>query len=287
MRNEQRSSPAAKATATASTPGPRGALESLETRLKRYRIATLALAIACLFLLIVTVAQLGTAGSGTKAAGSGKATTARSDNGSSGTEGAQSVEGDSTDSPLAKRDPDDPMAIGKADAPLVMVEYTDMRCPFCATYNQETQPELIEEYVDAGLLRIEVRDVAYFGDESADAAVAARAAGEQGKYFEYLDALYAAAPASGHPDMPRKKLVGFAKTAGVEDLDAFEKALDDDALKQKVMQGNSDAQQTGVTGVPFFVVGDQSVSGAQSIDTFRSFLDQSLTQAGATPPKRG
>lgn len=283
MRNEHRSPTATNAN-TAGSP--------LETRLKRYRIATLALAIACLFLLIVTVAQIGTAGSGTNSAGDGKATNAPSDNGSSGregTEGTDNADGaqNTTDSPLAKRDPDDPMAVGDVDAPLVMVEYTDMRCPFCSAFNQETKPKIVEEYVDAGLLRVEVRDVAYFGDESVDAAVAARAAGQQGKYFEYLDALYAAAPASGHPDMPREKLLGFAKTAGVEDLDAFEAALDDGPLKQAVEQGNTDAQQAGVTGVPFFMVGGQSVSGAQSIDTFRDFLDQSLTQAGATPPSRG
>jgi protein-disulfide isomerase len=274
MGTEQRSS--SRRGGTASVP--------LETRLKRYRLATLLLAVACLFLLIVTVAQIGTAGSSVTA-GAAKGGEARSQDAPSGTRTPEDS-ANTGDAPMATRDPDDPMAKGDVDAPVVMVEYTDLRCPFCASFNQDTLPAIVEDYVDAGLVRIEVRDVAFFGEESVDAAVAARAAGEQGKYFDYLDTLYAAAPESGHPDMPRKKLMGFAKTAGVKDLDAFETALGDDDLKQAVLRGNSEAQQAGVSGVPFFVVGNQTVSGAQSGQTFRAFLDQALTDAGATPPSR-
>lgn len=177
------------------------------------------------------------------------------------------------------RDPADPMAIGDVDAPVVLVEWTDMRCPYCAVFNQETLPTIVDEYVESGQVRIEVRDVAFFGEESETASVAARAAGEQGKFIEYLDAVYAAAPAEGHPDLPVGQLIGFAKEVGVPDIAKFKADLADPALRAAVQQSTSTAQQLGVTGVPFFAVGTNALSGAQPIDAFREFLDTAIEAA--------
>lgn len=248
---------------------PKQAGASVQVKLKRYRIATVVLAVLCLFLLIVTLAQLGT----------GSASSAASDRASS-----KSAE-PRHDAPGVKREKDDPTAIGDVDAPVVLVEYTDMRCPFCAAFARDTFPSLVKEYVDKGLVRVEVREVAYFGDQSVDAAVAARAAGKQGQYFDFVETLYGAAPESGHPDLPTAKLVKFAEDAKVKDLAAFKKTLDDEGLHSQVLKSTAQAQQAGVNSVPFFTVGDQSFSGAQSLGAFRSVLDQSLTEAGATPPE--
>lgn len=179
-----------------------------------------------------------------------------------------------------RNDAADPMAIGDIDAPIVLSEWTDMRCPFCAVFNRDTLPAIVQEYVDAGKVRIEVNDVAFFGDDSAKAAVAVRAAGNQGKYAEYLAALYEAAPEEGHPDMPNEKLMGFAEAAGVEDLDRFAQDLEDPELLAAVQQSTAAAQQLGVNSVPFFVVNGTAISGAQPIENFRTFLDEQLEQVG-------
>ncbi|MBO1804501.1 thioredoxin domain-containing protein [Leucobacter ruminantium] len=184
------------------------------------------------------------------------------------------------DAAYVRNDPEDPMALGDPDAPIVLSEWTDLRCPFCAVFNRDTLPAIVEEYVDTGKVRIEVNDVSYFGDESTDAAIAARAAGNQGMYFEYLHTVYEAAPEDGHPDMPRDKLIGFAKTAGIPDLDRFEQDLDEPELRKAVETNTAQAQQLGVSGVPFFVAGGQAISGAQPIETFREFLDGALAEAG-------
>src|SRR5699024_8338091 len=86
---------------------------------------------------------------------------------------------------FVRRDADDPMAIGDVDAPVVLSEFIDMRCPFCAVVSRDIMPKLIEEYVDTGKVRIEFHDLVFYGDQSEQAAVAARAAGEQDKYFEF------------------------------------------------------------------------------------------------------
>lgn len=184
------------------------------------------------------------------------------------------------DSPLVRRDPDDPMAVGDVDAPVVLTEWTDLRCPFCASFNQDTYPTIVEEYIDAGLVRFEVVDVAFFGDESVDGQVAARAAGAQDKFFEFLDVAYAAAPDRGHADLPREKLIGFAEDAGVADIEQFTADLDDPAIRTAAEQSTAYAQQVGVNAVPFFLAGDVALSGAQPVDVFRDYLDQAVESAG-------
>lgn len=180
---------------------------------------------------------------------------------------------------IVRRDANDPMAVGRVDAPVVLVLWTDMRCPFCAVFNRETLPKLMDEYVDPGKVRLEVHDVVFFGKQSENAAVAARAAAAQGKFFEYLKAVYAVAPEGKHPSLPARKLVGFAEQVDVPDIARFKTDLDDEALHGQTQQSTAAAQGLGVTSVPFFVAGQTSLAGAQPIDVFREFLDDALAEA--------
>lgn len=181
---------------------------------------------------------------------------------------------------VVRRDPADTLAIGDLDAPVVLSEWADLRCPFCAKVTTETMPTLIAEYVDTGKVRLEFHDVSFFGEDSTAAAVALRAAAEQGRFVEYLHAVQAAAPATGHPDLPREALIAFAKTADVPDLERFTADLDREDLRAAVEQSTRYAQQLGITSVPFFVAGDQAISGAQPIEVFRQFLDDQLAAVG-------
>lgn len=71
---------------------------------------------------------------------------------------------------LARRDSGDALAVGRADAPVVMIEYSDFQCPFCGRFARETEPELNRSHVDRGVLRIEWRNFPVFGEESEQAA---------------------------------------------------------------------------------------------------------------------
>lgn len=239
----------------------------LEAKYRRSRRLNIILAAVSVFLAVVVAALL--------FPGQSPTTTPEE----SSDPAAERSTGGGGDMAFVRRDPDDPMAIGDVDAPVVLTEWIDMRCPFCALYSRDTLPILVEEYVDTGQVRIEFHDVVFYGEHSENAAIAARAAANQDMYVEYLATVYDAAPESGHPDMPREKLVGFAEEVGVPDMEQFIADLDDPDLREDVQASTQQAQQLGVTAVPFFVAGNTALSGAQSVDVFREFLDQAAAEA--------
>lgn len=228
-----------------------------ELKYRRSRILNVVLAAVIAFLGLVVAAQLL----------SGPSSTASE-------EEAEQVAEEYQEAAFVRRDADDQMAIGDVDAPVVLTYFFDMRCPFCAVFHRDTLPILVEEYVDTGQVRIEFHDVVFYGEDSTNAAVAARAAGEQDMYLEYMTAVYDDAPEGGHPDMPRDKLVSFAEEIDIPDVEQFTADLDDEDLLREVEISAQQAQQSGVTAVPFFVAGQTAVSGAQPVDAFRDFLDQ-------------
>lgn len=173
---------------------------------------------------------------------------------------------------LPRRREGDPLAMGRVDAPVVLTEWADYRCPFCSVFAEETLPHL-QGYIDNGTLRVEFRDLAIFGDESVKAATAARAAGEQGRYFEFAHALFVALPNEGHPDIPDDLVLGIVKKLGL-DVDKFTRDWADPALAEAVKADSKEAQTLGLTSTPSFVVGSEFVSGAQPLDYFKRLIEE-------------
>lgn len=253
-------------------------VERLERRLKGARWLNLALALVIALLAGFLLARGGTpAAAPAPGAPSDPPATVPAESPSAETappEASEPVD-------IVRRDPADTLAIGDIDAPVVLSEWADLRCPFCAKVTTEVMPVLLAEYVETGKVRLEFNDVSFFGEDSTAAAVALRAAAEQGRFAEYLHTVHAAAPAQGHPDLPREILVDFATEAGVPDIDRFTADLDSEDLRAAVEASTARTQQLGITGVPFFVAGDQAISGAQPIEVFRQLLDEQLQAAGA------
>jgi protein-disulfide isomerase len=80
--------------------------------------------------------------------------------------------------------------LGSPDAPLRMVEFADLQCPFCAQYARNVLPTIVKRYVRGGRLRLEWRPLAFLGDDSKPAAAAAAAAGVQNRMWQFTDLFY-------------------------------------------------------------------------------------------------
>ena len=99
--------------------------------------------------------------------------------------------------------PEDGIALGDPDAPVTIVEFADAQCPFCAEYTTDVLPELVDEYVATGEVRMELRLLNFIGDDSRRLANAANAAGEQDGMWRFMDLAFArqGAENSGYADL--------------------------------------------------------------------------------------
>ena len=176
------------------------------------------------------------------------------------------------------RDPNDPRAKGDVNAPVVMVIYSDFACPFCTRFAREVEPQL-DDLVKNGTLRIEWRDLAQVTQTSSLAAQAGIAAGKQGKFWEFHDAVYAAADPQDHPAYTEDSLVEFAKQAGVPDLERFRADMVDATTAQAVAEANQHAYSLGIKGTPFFIVNDAVINGYRPADYVRATVLEQATLA--------
>jgi protein-disulfide isomerase len=185
---------------------------------------------------------------------------------------------------FARRDASDPMARGSVTAPVVMIEYSDFQCPFCRQFAQNTEPALIEKYVDSGQLRIEWRNLAIFGDESELAARAAWAAGQQGKFPEMHAIMFEHSPATKNTGIyTADRLTEWAGQAGVTDLTRFRTDMDSDAARASVNTDVDEAVGIGINSTPAFLVNGRPVLGARPIEQMIAVIEAGLqddTEAG-------
>ncbi len=179
---------------------------------------------------------------------------------------------------LARRKPGDPTALGDPDAPVVLVAYSEFQCPFCGKFARDTEPTLIKRYVEPGTLRIEWRDFPYLGPESTAAAHAARAAGAQGKFWQYHDALYAEQVTPNSGALSDQHLVDVARSLGL-DVARFRTDMTSDATAAAVQQDFAEGQAIGVTGTPAFLVNGQPIIGAQPTEAFVQAIQQAAVAA--------
>ena len=245
-----------------------------------WKIATGALIVALVFCLgMLSQTMHNGAPQGATSAASSTAATATDAATQQAADPSQKAQQEAGIAKLARRQENDPMAKGRVDAPVVMIEYADYRCPFCAVFAEDTLPKL-QPLIDDGTLRVEFRDLAVFGDDSVTAAAAARAAGKQGLFWEFQDALHRRLPNQGHPEVKDDLVMEVATQVGVPDMTAFEADYRSEETRSAVKAETAEGRQMGVNGTPFFFVGTRPVSGAQPVEVFQQIIAQEKEKLG-------
>jgi len=133
----------------------------------------------------------------------------------------------------------------------------------------------VEEYVEDGTLRIEWHDFPYLGRESLTAAVAARAAQDQGRFWEYHDLLYR----NQSGGFSLEKLLGLAGEAGL-DVERFESDLaEPDRYTRVVADDFREGQQRGISGTPTFVINGRVLAGLQPLEVYEDAIEEAKSEA--------
>lgn len=178
---------------------------------------------------------------------------------------------------LARRDAGDKLAQGRPDAPVVLIEYADFKCGYCAKFARDTEPALVKKYVDNGTLRIEWRNFPIFGAESEAAARASWAAGQQGRFWQFHSAAYA--EGVKEKGFGKDRLKALAQQAGVADLDRFQADTDGAAAAAAVSKDQEQGYGIGATSTPSFLINGRPIAGAQPTQTFTQAIEQAAEQA--------
>lgn len=169
---------------------------------------------------------------------------------------------------LARRRDGDPLARGKRDAPVLMIEFSEFQCPFCGKYAREVEPQLAR-YVEDGTLRIEWRDFPYLGKESTTVAVAARAAAAQDKFWAFHDAWFAEQPPPNSGKATAAYLEQVAAKAGLDTVRfRADRADPGGELAAAVRADLDQAHRLGIGGTPAFIINGSVIMGAQPVEEF-------------------
>jgi protein-disulfide isomerase len=168
--------------------------------------------------------------------------------------------------------------LGDANAPVTLVEYGDYQCPFCGRMFSQVEPQLRDEYIKTGKLKMVYRNFQFLGEESTNAGAAAECAKDQSKFWAFHDELYKAEIADGKENsgnLVRSLFVSLAGKAGL-DVNAFTSCYDSGKYVEQVKKDTAAAQAIGVNSTPTNYINGQMVQGAQPYSAFKSVIDIAL-----------
>jgi protein-disulfide isomerase len=169
--------------------------------------------------------------------------------------------------------------LGRNDAPVTLVEFTDYQCPYCSRFVTTTLPTIKSEYIDTGKVRFVVKDLPLAMHPLArKAAIAAHCAGEQDQFWAMHDVLFA-----NNRQLQEQYLTTYAETIGLE-MAPFQECLDSGRHRAQVEADEAEASAQGITGTPTFIIGRTTgdaiegvkLRGAQPVALFREQIDALL-----------
>jgi protein-disulfide isomerase len=170
---------------------------------------------------------------------------------------------------------------------VTLVIWGDFQCPFCGRFARLTEPRLIADYVDRAQLRIVYRDWVFIGVESVAAAVAARCAADQNRFWLFHDYLLWNQGAENAGGFSDERLDAMATAVGL-DLTAFHLCTLDTSRIDAVKRETEAGTQAGIGMTPTLVVGGSSMPGAATSDEdygrLRVVIDAAIAAGPAKSP---
>ena len=162
---------------------------------------------------------------------------------------------------------------GPKNAPITIVAFSDFECPFCSRV-VPTLAQLEQDY--KGKIRVAFKNQPLpFHANAKPAALAALAANEQGKFWEFHDKLFA-----NQRSLDRASLERYAQELGLN-VAQFKSALDSNKFEAQLNADMAEATRVGVSGTPSFFINGRSLVGAQPVDAFKRVIDEELKKKGS------
>jgi len=162
---------------------------------------------------------------------------------------------------------------GNKDAKVTIVEFSDFQCPYCARHATETFPQIDKTYIQTGKVRYIFRHFPLpFHEFAQKASEAAMCAGDQGKFWEMHDKIFA-----DQTKMAVEDLQKYASGLGLK-IGDFNACLSSDKYKKVVTDDISLGTEAGVSGTPAFFINGTFLSGAQPFANFQQIIEGELAK---------
>ena len=160
--------------------------------------------------------------------------------------------------------------IGSSDAPVQLIVFTDFECGHCKQLAEHLK-DMKEDYMDKGLVRLQVWDYPLeFHENAVPAAVSAYCAEEQGSYWEMYDKLY-----SQQETLSDSLYLVFARDLDLDTME-FQACLLSTSGKAKVDSDFATGEAIGITGTPTFIINGDLYTGAPPKDILIELIEQEL-----------
>jgi protein-disulfide isomerase len=192
---------------------------------------------------------------------------------------------------------------GEATAPVAIIEYADIECPFCRHFERDIYPRVFYDYIKTGKARLYYRDMPLpFHEHAVPAARAAHCAGEQGKFWEMHDSLFTdktpiPGPSSRSSGLGTSDIDERAAKLGL-DTTRLDACIASTRFADVIKHSSEEAAKMNIEGTPTFVIGTigangnvvsvkKTIVGAQPFGAFKAAIDPLLapatTAAGPAP----
>jgi protein-disulfide isomerase len=172
---------------------------------------------------------------------------------------------------------DDDAFLGKINAPVTVIEFTDLECPFCERHHSQVYPQIKSQYIDTGKVKYVSRDFPLTSihpnaQPAAEAAECVREQSDDETYFVFVDKIF-----DNQQTLSQDNLRAWANELGFD----IASCMGSGKYKNEVQQDSQDAQAAGGRGTPFFVVVNSEgegapISGAQPFSAFQQAIEAAL-----------
>ncbi len=159
--------------------------------------------------------------------------------------------------------------LGKANAPITVIEYSSLTCPHCAKFHSDTLPQVKKDWIDTGKVKYIVRDFPLDGLAQA-AAMISHCSGD--RYFAFVDTFFHSQANWEHAANPVDALKGIARLGDMP-ADEVDKCLQDRQLLNEIEARKEDGEKVySIDSTPTFVINGKAVSGDKPYEEFAKLL---------------
>lgn len=162
-------------------------------------------------------------------------------------------------------------SLGRADAPVTVIEYVSLTCPHCANFHKTIFPRMKKEFIDTGKVRYVVREFP-IGRSAGNAAIANRCAPED-KYFFVLGQFLSRQPEWVSQDVRLDAIFAVAKSGGLT-RETFDKCLSNQTMIDGLNEVKQRGRQFGVIGTPTFFINGRKAQGEVTFEEIKAMIEQ-------------